>query len=291
RIRAAVATGEGRLLTRAGARTPARGTGEAVVQAGAEAGMQALAGQDRAQILAAGAGAPGPLDAARGIAQATPTIDGFRDFPIRDRIAEAIGLPTYLEHDGHAAAYGEWVHGAGRGTANMVFVTVSTGIGGGAIVDGRLQHGRRGQSAHVGHMTLLPDGPVCNCGNLGCWEALAAGPAFAQAARAAGYADGAAVFAAAAMGQAAALQVVDAQARWLAIGLGNLAHIYAPEILIMGGGVAAGLEQMRPVMEAEFFRRAMSPFRDIPIVRAALRDDAGLIGAAALCLAQAVRQA
>ena len=291
RIRAAVVTEDGTLLSRAEALTPARGTGEAVVQAVAELVTQALAGHDRADILAAGVGAPGPLDTDRGIAQATPTIDSFRDFPIRDRIAEATGLPTWLEHDGHAAAYGEWLHGAGRGTANMVYVTVSTGIGGGAIVDGRLQHGRRGQSAHVGHMTLLPDGPVCSCGNLGCWEALAAGPAFARAARAAGYADGAAAFVAAAEGQAAAVRVVDAQARWLAIGLVNLAHIYAPEILILGGGVAAGLEQMRPVMAAEFARRAMSPFRDIPIVRAALRDNAGLIGAAAHGRVQALRNA
>ena len=291
RIRAAVVTEDGTLLSRAEALTPARGTGEAVVQAVAELVTQALAGHDRADILAAGVGAPGPLDTDRGIAQATPTIDSFRDFPIRDRIAEATGLPTWLEHDGHAAAYGEWLHGAGRGTANMVYVTVSTGIGGGAIVDGRLQHGRRGQSAHVGHMTLLPDGPVCSCGNLGCWEALAAGPAFARAARAAGYADGAAAFVAAAEGRAAAVQVVDAQARWLAIGLVNLAHIYAPEILILGGGVAAGLEQMRPVMAAEFARRAMSPFRDIPIVRAALRDNAGLIGAAAHGRVQALRNA
>lgn len=291
RIRAAVVAEDGTLLSRAEGVTPARDTGDAVVAAVARMVAQALRGHDRADILAAGVGAPGPLDAERGIAQATPTIDGFRDFPIRDRIAEAIGLPTYLEHDGHAAAFGEWVHGAGRGTANMVFVTVSTGIGGGAIVDGRLQRGRKGQSAHVGHMTLLPDGPICNCGNPGCWEALASGPAFALAARAAGYADGAAAFAAAAAGQAAAVRVVNVQARWLAIGLVNLAHIYAPEILILGGGVAAGLDQMRPVIAAEYARRAMSPFRDIPFVRAALGNNAGLIGAAALGRAQALATA
>jgi glucokinase len=164
----------------------------------------------------------------------------------------------------------------------MVFVTVSTGIGGGAIVDGRLQRGRRGQAAHVGHMTLLPDGPICNCGNPGCWEALAAGPAFARAAQGAGFADGSAAFVAALAGDVAARAVVDAQARWLAIGMVNLAHIYSPEILILGGGVTAGLEQMRPVIAAEFAARAMSPFRDIPFVRAALLDNAGLIGAAAL---------
>ena len=289
RIRAAVVSQDGKVLTRAEAVTPARGSGEAVVDAVAAAVTAALMGHDRASIVAAGVGAPGPLDAERGIAQATPTIDGFRDFPIRDRIAAAIGMPTYLEHDGPAAAFGEWMHGAGRGTRNMVFVTVSTGIGGGAIVDGRLQRGRKGQSAHVGHMTLQPDGPVCNCGNHGCWEALAAGPAFAKAAQSAGYVDGAAVFAAAADGQAGAVRVVEAQARWLAIGLVNLAHIYSPEVFILGGGVMAGLEQMRPVIAAEFAKRAMSPYRDIPFMRAALLDNAGLIGAAALGRAQALQ--
>lgn len=286
RIRAAVVADDGKLLTRSEGVTPARGSGEAVVQAVAAVVAQALQGHDRTGILAAGVAAPGPLDTARGIAQATPTIDGFRDFPIRDRIAEAIGLPTYLEHDGPAAAYGEWTQGAGRGTLNMIFVTVSTGIGGGAIVDGRLQRGRKGQSTHVGHMTLLPNGPICNCGNSGCWEALAAGPAFALAGESAGCFNGAAVFEAALAGEPRAVRVVEAEARWLAIGLVNLAHIYSPELMILGGGVMAGLEQMRPIMEAEFARRAMAPYRDIPFVRAALLDNSGLIGAAALGRAQ-----
>ena len=288
RLRAALVAMDGTLLSRAEGVTPARDSGQAVVDAVAKVVAQAVQGHDATQILAAGIGAPGPLDALRGIAQATPTIDGFRDFPVRDRIAKAIGLPTYLDHDGHAAAFGEWKHGAGRGFDNMVYVTISTGIGGGAIVDGRLQRGRRGQAAHVGHMTLLPDGPVCNCGNRGCWEALASGPAFGRAAQLAGYEGGAAAFAAALAGEAQAKTVVDQQARWLAIGMVNLAHVYSPDILILGGGVTAGLDQMRPVIAQEFGLRAMSPFRDIPFVRAALLDNAGLIGAAALGRAQAL---
>jgi glucokinase len=288
RIRAGLVAEHGSLLTRAEGVTPARASGEAVVQVVAQVVEAAIRGHDRAQIMAVGVGAPGPLDAMRGIAQATPTIDGFREFPIRDRIAEATQLPTFLDHDGHAAAFGEWKHGAGRGYDNMVFVTISTGIGGGAIVDGRLQRGRRGQAAHVGHMTLLPDGPICNCGNRGCWEALAAGPTFAQAAHSAGFADGSAAFAAAATGDVRARSVVDAQARWLAIGMANLAHVYSPQILILGGGVMAGLEQMRPEIAREFAARVMAPFRDIPFVRAALLDNAGLIGAAALGREQAI---
>jgi glucokinase len=270
------------LLTRAEGVTPARASGDAVVEAVAQVVTQAMQGHAVDSLLGAGVAAPGPLDALQGLALSTPTIDGFRDFPLRDRIAGAIGLRTLLDHDGHAAAYGEWQFGAGRGHHNMVYVTVSTGIGGGAIVDGRLQRGRRGMAAHVGHMTLLPDGPVCNCGNPGCWEALAAGPALTAAARRAGFADGEAVFAAARAGDPGAMAVAAAEARWLGIGIVSLLHVYSPDIVVLGGGVMNGLDVLQPAMSAEIAARAMPPFRDTRVVLASLLDNAGLIGAAAL---------
>lgn len=279
RIRAAVVSPQGQVLTRAEGPTPARAHGDAVVATIAMVAEQARQGRP---VNAAGVCAPGPLDATRGIAQATPTIDGFRDYPLRDRIEQALHLPTFLDHDGHAAAYGEWLHGAGQGVQTMVYVTISTGIGGGAIVDGRLQRGRNGMAGHVGHMTVQPDGPVCNCGNEGCWEAVAAGPAFAAAARAAGFADGAATFAAATAADPAAMALVEAEARWLGLGLVNLIHIYSPDLVVLGGGVTAGLDLMRPFIADEITRRAMIPFRDTPFVRASLLDNAGLVGAAAL---------
>ncbi|MEO8241878.1 MAG: ROK family protein [bacterium] len=281
RLRAAVVSARGEVLSRAEATTPARSSGEAVVAAVAEVANRALQSH-RSSVVAVGVCAPGPLDSVQGIALATPTIDGFRDFPLRDRIAASIGLPTFLDHDGHAAAYGEWRHGAGQGATNLVYVTVSTGIGGGAIVDGNLQRGRRGMAAHVGHVIIDPDGPVCNCGAQGCWEALAAGPAFNAAARLGGFADGAAIFAAARLEQPDAVALLRAEARWLAIGLVNLIHIYSPDIVVLGGGVMAGLDLMRPHIAAEIAARAMRPFRDTPLVRTALQDNAGLIGAAAL---------
>ena len=279
RIRAAVVSAQGQVLTRAEGMTPARSHGDDVVAMIARVAEQARQGRP---VNAAGVCAPGPLDATRGIAQATPTIDGFRDYPLRDRIAQALHLPTFLDHDGHAAAFGEWQYGAGQGVQNMVYVTVSTGIGGGAIVDGRLQRGRYGMAAHVGHMTVLPGGPVCNCGNPGCWEAVAAGPAFAAAAGKAGFPDGAAAFAAAAAGDPGAISIVATEARWLGLGLVNLIHIYSPDLVVLGGGMTAGLDLMRPVIAAEITRRAMIPFRDTPFLRASLQDNAGLVGAAAL---------
>ena len=281
-LRAAVVAQGGTILSRAQCPTPATAPPDAIVAALAEIVAKATRGHDPATVVAAGVCAPGPLDARRGIALGTPTIPGFANYPLRDRIAAAIGLPTYLDHDGHAAAFGEWKFGAGRGFANMVFVTVSTGIGGGAIVDGSLQRGRMGMAAHVGHMTIAADGPRCACGNHGCWEALAAGPAFSAAARGHGFADGAAVFIAARTHDAKAVELVRQQSRWLGIGLVNLLHVYSPDIIVLGGGVMAGLDLMRPFMQTHIAANAMPHFRDVPFVQGRLSDNAGLIGAALL---------
>ncbi len=282
RMRAAVVSPEGQVLARAERPTPAKSAPDDIVAQVAAVVLEVMHGQEPGAIVSAGVCAPGPLDAQRGIAIATPTIKGFLDYPLRDRIAAAIGLPTFLDHDGHAAAFAEWKFGAGRGHANMVFVTISTGIGGGAIVDGALQRGRMGMAAHVGHMTISPDGPRCACGNHGCWEAIAAGPAFSAAARGKGFADGAAVFVAARAGDAKAVGLIKDQSRWLAIGVVNLIHIYSPDIVVLGGGVVAGFDLMQPFLQSQISQRAMPPFRDVPVVQAQLMDNAGVVGAAAL---------
>ena len=99
------------------------------------------------------------------------------------RLADQFRLPVVVENDGIAAAYGEWQHGAGKGVANMVYATVSTGLGGGVIADGRLLHGRSGMAAHIGHFRMAFDGPVCSCGGTGCFEAFAAGTALGKRAQ------------------------------------------------------------------------------------------------------------
>ncbi len=186
RVRAAVVTRQGRVLARLEAPTRAADSPEAVVAQVADLARRLPA----EGIAVAGVCAPGPLDVDRGMALATPTIAGFRDFPLRAALADCLPWPVHLEHDGHAAAWGEWRFGAGRGTQDMVYVTLSTGIGAGVVTGGRLQRGHRGMAGHAGHMTVAPGGPVCDCGNRGCWEAIASGPAFAARARDAGFADG-----------------------------------------------------------------------------------------------------
>ncbi len=281
-VRAALVDQTGAVLRRAAMATAAQGGPAAVTGQIAEAAAKVSQGVERARIVGLGICSPGPIDTERGVALGIPTLKGFEDAPLKAMIGEATGLGVAIENDGIAAALGEWRFGAGRGLSNLVYVTVSTGIGGGVVMDGRLAHGRKGLSAHIGHMTIVRDGELCACGNLGCWEAYANGAAFSR--RAGPGADGAprTVFAAAEAGDARALDLVAQEADWLGVGIANLLHLYSPEAVIVGGGLSNGLALMAPGIEARIRRAAMAPFRDIPVLRAALGDNSGLVGAAAL---------
>ena len=274
-VRAALVEG-GQVLRRAALRTDVAGGPEAVMEQFLRLGESVA---DKAAPVAVGIAAPGPLDTVTGVVDHIPTLPGWEGFALRDRLAHAFGLPAVVENDGIAAAQGEWRHGAGRGLAHLVYVTVSTGVGGGVVVDGRLLHGRRGMAGHVGHMRVAEDGPVCSCGRVGCFEALASGTAFGR--RADG---GAEAVARARQGDPAALSLLAEEARLLGRGFANLAHLYAPERIIMGGGVAQAFDLLAPRIRAEFDAEAMPPFRTVEIVPAALGDNAGLIGAADLAL-------
>lgn len=279
RIRAAIVTRDGQLLCRGETATPATLGAKETVECIIALSREVMGAEHAPKVV--GICAPGPLDVGRGLALATPTIKGFdAGYPLRDRIAEALALPVFLDHDGHAAALAEWRFGAGRDQQNMVYITVSTGIGGGAIVDGRLQRGRMGMATHVGHMTVAPSGPICMCGNRGCWEALASGPALQAQARRLGFADGKEAFRAARAGEARAIALIADQARWLALGIVNLIHIYSPDCVVIGGGVGEELDLMRGILEEEIEQRALPPFRRTTVHKARLRGNAGLVGAA-----------
>ena len=251
-------------------------------------------------VQAVGLAAPGPLDTEAGMALRIPTLPGWDGFAVRDRLAGAFGVPAVLENDGIAAAYGEWQHGAGRGLRHLVYVTVSTGIGGGVVVDGHLLHGRRGMAGHIGHMRVAEAGPVCSCGRVGCFEALAAGRALARRGQAVADGDpagflgqiavGARVDAkhvaeGARLGEAACLALLREEAHCLGRGFASLAHLFSPERIIIGGGVSQVFDLMRDGLLATYRSEAMPAFRDVEIVPAGLGDNAGLIGAASLALA------
>ncbi len=254
---------------------------------------------ERSAILGVGVASAGPVDLQAGIVRQAPTIQGWVDVPLRAILAARTGLRIELHNDGHVAALAEWRFGSGRGCAHFVYVTISTGIGGGVILDGRLVLGRHGMAAEVGHMTLQPDGPLCGCGNQGCWEALASGSALARCAAQAlaqgepsliaaiaggATVSGAHVALAAERGDALALTLMRREGEWIGIGLANLLHLYAPERVALGGGVTQSMALLDPHIRRVIAGRAMPPFRDIPVQVAQLGDDAGVIGAATLVL-------
>src|SRR5437763_8384236 len=139
-------------------------------------------GATRNDFIGIGVGAPGPLDRERGIVLVAPNL-GWKDFPLRDRIQARLRLPTTLDNDANCATFGEWWQGSARGGRNVIGLTIGTGIGGGLIIDGALFHGASDMAGEIGHTTIDLNGRHCKCGNYGCLEAYASGPAIATRAR------------------------------------------------------------------------------------------------------------
>ncbi len=253
---------------------------------------------DRTEIIGVGVGTPGPLDPADGIVRKAPNLAGWIDVPLRDELVARTGLPVIVGNDANAAALGEWRFGVGQGTRHFVYVTISTGIGGGVIANGKLLLGKRGLAGEVGHMTMAVDGPLCGCGNRGCWEALASGTALARiAAEAVRHESslitalagdepikGRHIAAAAAQGDQLALRLMAREGELIGIGLVNLLHLYAPERIALGGGVIKSWALLEPHARRAIEERAMPAYRDTPIDVASLGEQVGVIGAAALML-------
>ena len=280
-LRVALVDDAGQVVKRTATRTDVPGGPTAVIRQMLHLIADLTAG-DTSNISAVGICSPGPLDSDTGRIIDIPSMPGFIDVPLRDTLAEELKLPVSLENDAQTAAYGEWKHGAGQGLNHLVYVTVSTGIGGGVIADSKLLRGRRGMASHIGHLMIDEHGPRCACGGTGCLEALASGTAFAERAKSSGFADGATATEAARNGNATAMALLTREAEILGYGFSTLLHLYSPQRLIIGGGMSAALDLIHPTIMAQINRHTMPAFRDIDVVRAALGDNAGLVGAAAL---------
>jgi glucokinase len=280
-LRVAHVNEQGEVLKRAALPTDARGGPLAVV-----AQMVKLANElGLSQVKTVGISSPGPLDSDEGVTMELPTLLGWNGFPLRQTLATELKLPVTLENDGISAAYGEWKFGAGRGLKHMVYVTVSTGIGGGVVVDNKIMRGHRGMASHVGHMMISQDGPMCTCGGRGCFEALAAGPAFAKSGEIFGFKGGEEIVGAARNGNSNAIALVKREAELLGYGFASLMHLYSPQRLVMGGGVSKALDLMLPTILDTMTPITMPAFRSADIVPAQLGDNAGLVGAAGLAFA------
>ncbi len=249
-------------------------------------------------VVGVGMGAPGPLDRQRGVVLTTPNL-GWRNFPLRDRVAAAVGLPTALENDANCAIFGEWWQGAAKGARHVIGLTIGTGIGGGIVLNGDIYHGTSDIAGEFGHMTIDPSGRKCGCGNYGCLEAYASGPAIAkraleglevgEASDLPKYVDGdvsslsaQVVYEAAHAGDAFAQEVVRETARVLGAGIGSLLNIFNPEVVVICGGVTLAGDLLFVPLAAEVKRRAFRAAVDVcRIVPGALPGTAGVYGAVA----------
>lgn len=251
--------------------------------------MKARSGVTEGELVGVGVGCPGPLNPKAGIVLSPPNLPGWDNVPLRQELSEAFGLPTYLDNDANVAGLAEHRYGAGQGTTDMVYFTVSTGIGGAAIVNGRLVQGGIGAAAEFGHMIVDIHGPECRCGNRGCLEAIASGTAIAlrgtQDYRTQVTAAEVASFAAS--GDERALRILNEAFYALGIGVVNVINAFDPQMVVIGGGVAqigdSLFRVVREVAAAQSFRDKNQP---VPIVPAKLHRDSGVIGAAAIPFAK-----
>jgi glucokinase len=258
----------------------------------------------RKDFVGIGMGAPGPLDRERGIVVVAPNL-GWRDLPLRDLVSGRLDLPVTLDNDANCATVGEWWQGAARGGRTVVGFTIGTGIGGGIIIDGSLFHGASDVAGEVGHTTIELNGRYCKCGNYGCLEAYASGPAIATRAReilvreesastlpsmVSGQLDlitAQTVYDAAKLGDAVAKEIVRDTARYLGAGIASLLNILNPDTVVVAGGVTAAGETLFAPLRAEVRRRAFRPAVEAArIVPAELPGTAGVVGAVATFKAQ-----
>lgn len=232
-----------------------------------------------------GIGCPGPLDPFSGIIGDVGTLPGWQGCNLIEPLEKEFGVSVAVENDADAAALAEYHWGSGRGSSNFMYVTVSTGIGSGFIVAGRLYRGVGGAHPEVGHQVIDNSGPLCYCRARGCWESLASGTAMSawmnEKAPERGQMSAAAICALAAQGDDLALQSVRREGYYLGLGLVNLATLFAPEVIALGGGVMKSSSLF--LHDAEAVVRELCtqvPAEAIRIVRSSLGSDAGLLGAA-----------
>jgi len=297
KVRAVVADGSGRVL------------GDDIRLSGAADGLEAVlgrmvesldaalgrAGVERERLAGLGIASPGAVDVERGVVPNAPQLPGWRDVPLARLMAERVGVPAILENDASAAALGEHRFGAGRGSRHMLYITVSTGLGGGIIIHGELYRGKSGAAGELGHMIIDIDGPPCGCGARGCLEALASGTAIARRGERLAESGDSPVLArlrgqegpvtaemmkrAADMGDAASREAFREAGHYLGVALAGYVNIFDPEVIVIGGGVAnAGdllMDQAQVTMESLAMNQ---PLKGVRLVVSELGEFSGAMG-------------
>ena len=300
KVAAAVVTPGGRVLARLRTQTPERSKSPAVVEDTIVSAVSEL--RREYTVRAVGVGAAGFVDERRSKVLFAPHLS-WREEPLRDTLSVRLGLPVVVENDANASAWAEVRAGAARGVDDVVVVNLGTGIGGAIVSEGRLRRGRYGLAGEFGHMTVVPGGHRCECGNRGCWEQYASGNALTREARELvvaespvaealrqevggdpGLITGSLVSELARKGDRACRELMEETGTWLGVGLADLAAAFDPELFVIGGGVSETggllLDPARRAFAKGLTGRGYRP--EAHVVAAALGNEAGVIGAADL---------
>jgi len=254
------------------------------------------------KVDAIGIASPGPLDPHTGTILETPNIKEWTNFPVGPKLSEHFGVPVYLDNDANMAGLAEWQFGAGKGHHDLIYLTISTGIGGGVITNNHLLQGIHGMGAELGHMTVDPNGPLCGCGQHGHIEAFSSGTAIAQyvneqlkagqksTLQAQPVVTTVQIAEAALQGDTLACSAFERAAHYLGMAVANYLAIFNPSILVFGGGVSQAGDLLFKPFEASLRKHVFHPhyLDDLVITKAALGDDAGLLGALALARSMGV---
>jgi glucokinase len=322
-LRIAAVDDSGALLEKVTTGTQVKRGRDAVIDDMVDA-IRTLSGkfQHRTNLMGVGIGVPGIIDKRTGMLRESPNLPGWDDYPVRDTIERKLQTPIFLENDANAAALGESWLGAAKGMDDMCMITLGTGVGGGIVIRGRVWHGMTGMAGELGHITIDPGGPRCNCGNHGCLEVFASATAVMRMAReaiATGNADklkrtasddaefsARSIFNLALQGDEPARNIFRKVGWALGIAMADLVNLLNFHMYVIGGGVSAAWDAYAPSMFEEVFRRCMvyaatapeeirgpmsgasASLRPMPsgkktiITRALLGSDAGLYGAARL---------
>ena len=297
----ALGTPDGRILDRTTGATDRSGGAGWMIERVLESGRRLLASSPEA-VSACGISFGGPVDFESQRIVNSTHVAGWDGVAITETIQRDLGIPAIVDNDANAGALGELTFGAGRGCRHLIYYNIGTGIGAGIIIDGEIYRGANGNAGELGHVPVLPDGPLCDCGNRGCLEALCSGAAIGRRgeeavgrqpgrgrgirAAAGGPVTARAVFDAAREGDGLALELVNETCRYLGMGVAAAMNALAPEAIVMGGSVAkAGRALLAPLREQadRFLMPVHRPH--LNILPARLKGDSGLLGAVALSVA------
>lgn len=286
-MRAAAMTADGKILDQVACPTDVALGREKVVENMVNSVEQLRKSQGQG-VVGIGVGLPGFIDMARGVITGTANMPGFEDFPVRDELSKRLGVAIVLENDANAAALGEKWMGAGRGVDDLVILTLGTGVGGGIIHHGEVMHGASGMAAELGHVTVVPNGNPCGCGNSGCLEKYASATAVESMANLMGLGNGLSsrqVYDLAVQGNARAKRVFETMGTSLGTALASFINIFNFPLYLLAGGAVDSWDFFAPAMLAEVERRSFTyRVSKTRIEKATLGKDSGLYGAAYLPL-------